>query len=152
MSRMHRQKIALFRLPERRRYDAGHGGHGGHNGHDEHGGSDPSTSTAAMDAPLDVQTDQTPGMLWTTDVALRLTRAQGTGLNYLDRRADQVVGLSLYDFFRTKDPDFGPIAAHRNALVGQAMNFEFRQGERMFFGLAEPLFDGAGDLCGTIAN
>src|SRR5262245_20333345 len=143
MSRMHRPKVALFSLPERRRYDTGHGGL--------------STATAsatatAMDGPPGMPLDQTPGMLWTTDLELRLTRAQGTGLNYVDRRADQVVGLSLYDFFRTEDPDFGPIAAHRNALVGQATNFEFRQADRMFFGLAEPLFDPAGDLCGTIAN
>src|SRR5437870_7585076 len=127
MSRMHRQQVALFSLPERSRYDAGQGG-------------GPEAATTLMDSSVGMP-DQTRGMLWTTDRNLFLTRAQGTGLSYLERRADLVVGLSLYDFFRTHDPEFGPIAAHRNALVGHAMNFEFRHADRMFFGLAEPLFD-----------
>jgi two-component system, cell cycle sensor histidine kinase and response regulator CckA len=139
MARIH-QKITFFSLPANiTRYDGSHDGQG------------PGTATA-LESPPALTMDQTPGMIWTTDLELRVTQAQGTGLNYLDRSADQVVGLSLYDFFGTEDAEFGPIAAHRNALVGQAMNFEFQQANRTFFGVAEPLFDKDGDLCGTIAN
>lgn len=97
-------------------------------------------------------TTQLPGLSWATDKDLRITLAQGSGLYFLDRRPDQVVGRTLFDFFHTDDADFGPIAAHRCALGGQAMNFELLLSDRRFFGLAEPLFDDAGDLAGTIAN
>src|SRR5262249_12148758 len=61
------------------------------------------------------------------------------------------VGLELEEFFRTDDPDFPPIAAHRSALAGHALHFQFSSDEQVYLGVAEPWFDDGGRLAGTVA-
>src|SRR5438128_929356 len=107
--------------------------------HDAH--EPPWGGPRSQDGKVSPLTQQIPGLLWTTDMELRLTSALGTGLNHLNHRPDQVEGKTLTEFFGTEDANFDPITAHRCAQMGQAMNFQFAAGTRTFFGSAEPFFD-----------
>jgi len=95
---------------------------------------------------------QMPGILWTTDTDLRFTMAVGTCLAQLGLRCQQLVGQTVYEFFKTSDPGFAPIAAHHAALVGLAHDFEFVAGAAVYRGCAEPLFDDNGALLGTVTT
>ena len=68
--------------------------------------------------------DRIPGIIWSTDANLRFTSSMGAGLPALGLQPGQVVGASLFDFFRTSDPNFLAIAVHRRALKGEAVDFE----------------------------
>ena len=49
--------------------------------------------------------------------------------------------MTLFDYFRTDDPDFLPIAAHRRALCGDSVSYELEWDGRTFQCHVEPLFD-----------
>ncbi|MBI2200839.1 MAG: PAS domain S-box protein, partial [Armatimonadetes bacterium] len=73
---------------------------------------------------LRLMVQQMPAVLWTTDTDLRFTSCQGAGLEGIHLLPDQVHGLTLFEFFRTSDPEFLPIAAHRAALRGESSTYE----------------------------
>ena len=91
---------------------------------------------------------QMPGILWTTDGDLRIICARGAGLELLDWRPDQVVGLTLAEFFRTDDPDVPVLSAHLSALAGDVGEWEYGS----FFGTVGPLCDDEGRPVGTIGT
>src|SRR6185295_1649837 len=62
--------------------------------------------------------EQTPAVMWSVDLGLRFTSSVGAALAGLNLKPNQVVGMSLFDFFGTEDPDFPEIAAHRKAIEG----------------------------------
>jgi len=95
---------------------------------------------------------QMPGILWTTDTDLRFTMAVGTGLAQLGLRCQQLVGQTVYEFFKTSDPNFPPLAAHHAALVGLAYDFELVAGDAVYHGCAEPLFADDGTMLGTVTT
>src|SRR5437660_117736 len=68
--------------------------------------------------------EQMPAVLWTTDMDLRITSSAGAGLAALDWHPDQMVGISLIEFFKTDDPQFLPLAAHLRALQGEPVSYE----------------------------
>ncbi len=63
--------------------------------------------------------EQTPVAVWAVDTGLSLTARAGAGLTALNVRADVRPGMSLFEFFKTDDPLFPPIAAHLSALRGE---------------------------------
>lgn len=134
---IHRQKVAMYVLPAEIRAQEAHA---------------PPWSRPDQDDALNSLPEQMPGLVWTTDLDLRVTEAHGAALNQLNWRPDEVAGLDLEEFFRTDDPDFPPIAAHRSALAGQALHFQFTSGEQAYLGVVEPWFDDEGRLAGTIAQ
>jgi two-component system cell cycle sensor histidine kinase/response regulator CckA len=95
---------------------------------------------------------QIPGILWTTDTDLRFTMTVGAGLAQLGLQRHELVGQTLYEFFKTSDPAFSPVAAHHAALLGLAHDFDFTAGDAVYHGCAEPLFDDDGRLLGTVAT
>jgi two-component system, cell cycle sensor histidine kinase and response regulator CckA len=101
-------------------------------------------------ARLQLLVNQIPAVLWTTDTSLRFTSSLGAALTSINLRPDQVVGLTLFDFFQTKDPDFPPIAAHRRALNGESVTFEQNWGERTFDTHVEPLRNPDGTIYGSV--
>ncbi|MBK7977250.1 MAG: PAS domain S-box protein [Deltaproteobacteria bacterium] len=91
-----------------------------------------------------------PGVLWTTDRELRFTSSGGAALASIGLEPGQVIGLTLYDYFRTDDPSFPPIAAHLRALAGERASYEFEWRDHAFITYVEPLRATDGAVRGTI--
>src|SRR5262249_41921399 len=89
-------------------------------------------------------------IVWTTDPELRFTSGLGAGLAVLGVRPDDAVGLSLYDYFQSTDPNFPPFAAHRRALQGENVTYEIAWGGRTWRPHGEPLRDVQGKVVGVI--
>ena len=85
--------------------------------------------------------EQVPAILWTTDASLHFTSSMGLGLRSLDLQTNQVVGQSLYDFFRTEDPTYPSIQAHLQALQGQTASYEQAWHGQVYQVRVEPLLD-----------
>lgn len=102
------------------------------------------------EARLRLLVEQMPAVLWSTDRELRFTSSQGAKLAALGLRPGEVVGRTLWEYFRTEDPDFPPIAAHREALAGESSTYDFEWEGRPFHSHVEPLRDRHGEIVGTI--
>jgi PAS domain S-box-containing protein len=102
------------------------------------------------EARLRLMTNQMPAVLWTTDTALRFTSALGMGLSALSLQPNQVVGMTLYEYFQTTTPEFFPIAAHLRALQGESVTYEVYWQARTFDCQVEALRDTEGKLVGAI--
>jgi PAS domain S-box-containing protein len=94
--------------------------------------------------------EQMPAVMWSTDRELRFTSSVGSALKDLGLRANEVVGQSLFDFFRTDDPEFPPIAAHLRAVAGSSMSYEMSWKGRSFDTYVEPLFGGRREIIGSV--
>jgi len=93
---------------------------------------------------------QVPLVLWTTDLELRFTDSMGAEHELLNQEPGDVRGMSLFSYFRTTDPEFEPIAAHRRALAGESVTYEATWNQRTFQTHVEPLRDPAGAIRGVI--
>ena len=102
------------------------------------------------DATLQLIVSQMPAVLWSTDTDLRLTSSEGAGLTGLGHRPGQFVGVTLFDFFRTTDPEFLPLVAHRKALLGESVSFEVDWSGRTYASHCEPLRNPDGTIKGVI--
>ncbi len=101
-------------------------------------------------ARLAVMLENVPAVLWTTDADLVITSAMGAGLNGVGLPSREAAGLPLLDFFRTRDPEFPAIAAHRKALAGEPTSFETAWQTRQFEAHVRPLKNGGGPVEGVI--
>ncbi|MCY3020941.1 MAG: PAS domain S-box protein [Planctomycetota bacterium] len=99
---------------------------------------------------LRLMLEQMPAMLWTTDTELRFTSSVGSGLRVLGAQPGQVVGMTLFEYFKTSDPEFPGIAPHRRALAGKASTFEIDWAGRVFQTHVEPLRDVEDRIVGVI--
>lgn len=93
---------------------------------------------------------QMPAVLWSTDTQLRFTSSLGAGLARLNLQPNQVVGMSLFEYFGTEDPEFAPIAAHRRALQGLSSHYEFEWQGRIFQSHVEPFRNIDGAITGAL--
>jgi PAS domain-containing protein len=93
---------------------------------------------------------QMPAVLWSTDRDLRFTSSRGAGLAFLGRRAGESVGQTLAEYFKTTEPSFPPIAAHRRALLGESVSYDIEWSGRTFASHVEPLRGGDGGIRGVI--
>lgn len=109
------------------------------------------TALRDSEARLRVLIEQLPAILWTTDAELRFTSSLGAGLARLGLKPNEVVGLTLYEYFQTDDRTFVPIAAHRRALNGESVTFHVEWGGGSYACHAEPLRDSAGTVTGVIS-
>jgi PAS domain S-box-containing protein len=94
--------------------------------------------------------DQMLGILWTVDQELRFTSSLGAALATLGLQPNQVVGMTLFEYFDTDDPDLLPIAAHRQALQGEESEYEFSWEDRRYQCHVEPFRDESGAVTGAI--
>ncbi len=99
---------------------------------------------------LAVMIERMPAVLWTTDKDLRFTSSMGAGLEALGVRSGEMTGKTLFEYFRTSDRDFEPIAAHYRALAGESVTYEAEWEKRVFESHVQPLRGNEGDLIGTI--
>ncbi len=99
---------------------------------------------------LRILLEQLPAILWSTDGALRFTFSMGGGLRGLNLEPGEVLGLNLYEYFATQDPEFPAIAAHRRALRGETGTYEIEWMGRLFASHLEPLRDAEGAIRGVL--
>ncbi len=102
------------------------------------------------EARLRVLVEQLPAVLWTVDRELRFTSALGAGLTRLGLKPNQLVGMSLLDYFETSDKNLLPIAAHRRAVAGEPMTFHIEWKGGSYACHAEPLRGAKGEAQGAI--
>lgn len=93
---------------------------------------------------------QVPVVVWTTDRELRFTSSRGKALAGLGLEPGQAVGMTLYDFFETSDPEFPPIRQHRLALEGQSSAWLQHWEGRTFQSYASPLTSKRGRIVGVV--
>ncbi len=102
------------------------------------------------DTTLRLIVNQMPAVLWSTDTELRLTSSDGAALTSLGHKPNQFVGVTLFDFFRTTDPEFLPLVAHRKALCGESVSFEVEWSGRTYASHCEPLRNPDNSIKGVI--
>ena len=102
------------------------------------------------EARLRVLIEQLPAVVWTVDTDLRFTSALGAGLARLGLKPNQVVGMSLADYFEKREPEFLPIAAHRRAVAGEPVTFHVDWKDGSYACHVEPLRDSDGKVHGAI--
>jgi PAS domain S-box-containing protein len=97
----------------------------------------------AQDVRLRLLVEQTPAILWTVDRDLCLTSSTGAEHAALGLRPGEPLAGAL-------GRDDAPGAAHRRALAGEAVSFEWERGERTFNAHVEPLREPDGRIGGAI--
>jgi two-component system cell cycle sensor histidine kinase/response regulator CckA len=102
------------------------------------------------EARLRVLVEQLPAVLWAVDKDLRFTSALGAGLARLGLKPNQLVGMSLLDYFETADSSFLPVAAHRRAVAGEPVTFHIEWKGGSYACHVEPLRGEAGAVQGAI--
>jgi PAS domain S-box-containing protein len=111
---------------------------------------------ASQEALLESETrlrlmlDQVPAIVWTTDENLRVKSCSGAGLEPLGMSPKVWLGKSVADVLGLADPEALPLKAHRSALAGQSVNFEYAWKGWYFHSHVEPLRDAAGNIVGTL--
>ena len=92
-------------------------------------------------APVQAVLSLVPAALWVVDRSLRITIAFGPGFDSLSLHPelDSIVGLDLYEYFGTDDPEFESIANHLRALEGESVVCESRLRGRIAEVRLEPL-------------
>jgi PAS domain S-box-containing protein len=97
--------------------------------------------------------EQMPGVLWATDRQLRFTAAMGAGAPGLHMNPRDVVGKTLFEFFRTDEPAFPPIAAHLQALRGETpAPMRWSGWYRTYEVHIEPFRDEGGEIIGSLGT
>jgi diguanylate cyclase (GGDEF)-like protein/PAS domain S-box-containing protein len=97
----------------------------------------------SAELPLRMLIERMPAILWTVDRDMRFSSGIGAGLAAFGIRPADLPGTSLYDYYRTRDPEFLPIRAHLLALSGESVTFEQEWEGRIFQTRVEPLRDGS---------
>src|SRR5438552_6426709 len=98
------------------------------------------------DVSVRVLVEQMPAVLWSVDRDLRFSSFMGAGLSGIGQQPGQFLGLTLYDYFGTNEPDFRPIAAHRKSLAGCSVTYEGEWKGRTVAGHVEPPRHTAGTI------
>lgn len=112
--------------------------------------SDAENALRESEAKLRLTLEQMPAVIWTTDTRLRFTSSLGAGLAALNLRPNQVVGMTLFEYFQTDDSEFPPIVAHRKALEGESVAYELEWAGNAYQSHVEPLRDTEGLIVGCI--
>jgi PAS domain S-box-containing protein len=109
------------------------------------------TALRDSEARMRLLIEQLPAILWATDADLRFTSSLGAGLARLGLKQNQVVGMTLYEYFQTNDPEYPAIAAHRRAIAGEVVTYQTEWAGGSFACHSEPLRGADGQVVGTIS-
>jgi PAS domain S-box-containing protein len=90
-----------------------------------------------------------PGTAWAVDRDLRYTLSQGAGLSLIGLKPDQVVGMTLYEFFGTSDTIHPVISSHLRALSGENVIYDYTHQGISFRTSLSPLHDNQGNIVGV---
>lgn len=102
------------------------------------------------EASLALVLQQLPAILWTVDLQLCFTSGMGQGLKALGVPPQELAGVSLFTYFHSRDPEFPAIAAHRRALAGESVRYEFQWAARAYECYVAPLLDATQAIVGAI--
>ncbi|MCX7925476.1 MAG: ATP-binding protein [Fimbriimonadales bacterium] len=108
------------------------------------------TVAQASEQRLRLILSQLPAIMWTVDRELRFTSSLGAGLSALGLQENQVIGVSLTDYFQSDDPEFPALKQHQRALQGESVEFEFQWGKRLYQVRLEPLRHVDGSVEGVL--
>jgi signal transduction histidine kinase len=75
---------------------------------------------------------QLPAVVWSTDHSLCIASAAGALLDVFRIAPDEVIGQGVGDFFRRFGAELPAMSAHRRALAGKAMRFEFESQKSIY--------------------
>ncbi|HLU64743.1 MAG TPA: ATP-binding protein [Kofleriaceae bacterium] len=89
---------------------------------------------------------QIPGAIWSTDRDLRITYAVGRAAREAGFDHSSVVGQTVYDIVRSRDPREPVIAHHLAALNGARASFRYQLRGRWYEVLIQPLSAGDGPI------
>jgi two-component system cell cycle sensor histidine kinase/response regulator CckA len=70
--------------------------------------------------------DQLPAVVWSTDINLAMSSVAGALLEAFRVRPGEILGHGVGDFFRRFGAELPALSAHRRALAGKPMRFEFQ--------------------------
>jgi len=99
---------------------------------------------------LRVATDHLEGVIWAVDSNLRFTLSRGKGLAALGLKPDQVVGMTVYELYKTTDPEFPPIAQHRRALAGEIVEVQSVRDGVTLSSIFRPIKNDIGEITGVL--
>lgn len=91
-----------------------------------------------------------PATVWMTDKYLRFISSSGSGLALLGVEEDQVMGMSLNEFFKTDDPEHPAIAAHKQVLKGESVNYSMKHQNIIWETYLEPSINSNNEIIGVI--
>jgi len=94
--------------------------------------------------------DQLPAIVWTTDRELRFTSGSGAGLSALGLVPNQLIGGTVYEYFRVEDPAHPYIASHLRALAGDNVTYDADWIGRSYQVHVEPFRDHRKAIVGVI--
>jgi PAS domain S-box-containing protein len=104
---------------------------------------------AEKDVALRLVSSQVPMIMWSTDEELVFTSSTGPGLTGLELSPNQVVGMSVFEFFGTTEDDFESIGASKRALEGEPTAFSLDWSGRRFRAIVEPVRGRDDQIIGT---
>jgi len=107
------------------------------------------SSVKDLDLFLSYIAKKVHGAVWNTDSDLRITFSNGTVLTDMGLNKEEIIGLTLYETFKTTDSASMPIAAHLRALQGESIQLEAEVMGRFLQGFIEPVYDNSGKIVGT---
>lgn len=93
---------------------------------------------------------QLPAIMWTVDRDLRFTSSLGAGLRVLGLRENQIVGITLQEYFQSSEAGLIQIQEHQRALAGESREYEFTWGKRHYQVRLEPLRNPQGEVEGVL--
>jgi len=105
-----------------------------------------------QETQLRLLVERMPAVLWTTDTELRITFSAGAGLAAPDWHPDQMLGITLWEYFQTDDPQFPALAAHLRALQGEPVSYKITWSGRTLEARVEPLRDSEERIVGCIGT
>ncbi|MDD1715603.1 MAG: PAS domain S-box protein, partial [Methanolinea sp.] len=94
--------------------------------------------------------EQIPGSLWTTDEHLVFSTFHGAGLSDMGLSTNQLAGTPVGEFFREPSGTSEALDAHRKALSGESVTYQFGYAGRTYSSHLEPLRDERGSIAGTL--
>jgi PAS domain S-box-containing protein len=101
------------------------------------------------EAEIRLLVEQQPAVLWVVDRDLRFVSTQGSGLAAIGLEPGAGVGTTLYEYLKTDDQNYLPIACTLRALKGDESSYEMPWRRRMFETHVRPLRDDKGNITGA---
>jgi signal transduction histidine kinase/CheY-like chemotaxis protein len=117
--------------------------------------AEPPTTDVPLEAGRDLQRyaavlELMPGYCYTVDRDLVFTSSAGKGLENLNLRPGQVIGMNLRDLWGTREDTYEPLVCHLKALAGIPATYKDVCLGRSLEYLIRPLRGAEGDVVGAI--
>jgi diguanylate cyclase (GGDEF)-like protein/PAS domain S-box-containing protein len=101
----------------------------------------PALPNPGAESPSVLRIESGGATVWLVDHQLRLLAGP---------RPEHAAGVTLYELYKTRDPEHPMIRAHRLALAGRSVSFELEQEGRLWEVRVEPSRDSSGAVTGGV--